>query len=64
MLGDGEIDTRTCGDIMKPRNGIQRSPCPETKPRKWEKLSTNKCIEKGVTPTVAIADKLKIGSKS
>jgi hypothetical protein len=64
MPGDGETDTGTCGDIMKLGNGVQRSSCPETKPRKWEKLPTNECIEKGVTLAAAIADKPKIGSKS
>jgi hypothetical protein len=49
---------------MKLGNGVQRSSCPETKPRKWEKLPTNECIEKGVTLAAAIADKPKIGSKS
>jgi hypothetical protein len=37
---------------------------PETKPQKWKKLPTNKCIEKGVTPAATIVDKLKIGSES
>jgi hypothetical protein len=41
MLGDIEIDARTCGDNMKPGNGTRRSPCPETKPRRCEKLMTN-----------------------
>jgi hypothetical protein len=63
MPGDGEKDTRMGGDIMKPRNGIRRSPCLETKPRKWEKLPTNQCIEKCVTPTTTITDRLKIGSE-
>jgi hypothetical protein len=31
---------------------------------KWEKLPTNECTKKGVTPTAAIADRLKIGSES
>jgi hypothetical protein len=62
MPDDGETDAGTCGDIMKPGNGIRRSLCPETKPRKWEKLPMNKCTEKGVTPIAAIADRLKIRS--
>jgi hypothetical protein len=64
MPGDRETDTGTFDDIMKPGNGIQHSPCPETKPQKWEKLPTNECTEKGVTPVAVIASKLKIGSKS
>jgi hypothetical protein len=61
---DGEIYAGTCGDIMMPGNKIRHSPYPETKPRKWEKLPTNECTEKGVTPAAAIVDKLKIGSES
>jgi hypothetical protein len=64
MPGDEETDAGTCGDIMKPGNGIRCSPCPETKPRKWGKLPTNEYTEKGVTPVVAIADELKIESES
>jgi hypothetical protein len=64
MPGDGETDVGTCDDIMKPRNGIRRSPCPETKLRRWEKLPTNEYTGKGVTPTAVIADRLKIGSES
>jgi hypothetical protein len=63
MPDDGERDVGTCGDIMKLGNRIQHSPCPETKPRRWEKLRTNECTEKGVTPAVAIANRLKIGSE-
>jgi hypothetical protein len=37
MPDDKEIDAEMCGDIMKPRNGIRCSPCPGTKPQKWEK---------------------------
>jgi hypothetical protein len=62
-LGDGETNAGTCGDIMMSGNGIRRSPYPETKLRKWEKLLMNKCTEKGVTLAVAIVDKLKIGSE-
>jgi hypothetical protein len=64
MLGDEEIDVGTCCDIMKPGNEIQRSPCPETKPRRLEKLPTNECTEKGITPVAMIADSLKIGNES
>jgi hypothetical protein len=64
MPDDREIDVGTCGDIMKPGNGIRRSLCPGTKPRRWEKLLTNECTEKGVTPAAVIADRLKIGSES
>ena len=46
MLGDEETDTGTYGDIMKPRNKIQRSPCPEMKPQKWGKLPTNEYTKK------------------
>jgi hypothetical protein len=58
---DGETGAETCGDIMISGNEMRRSPCPETKPRKWEKLPTNECTEKGVTPATVIADRLKIG---
>jgi hypothetical protein len=53
-----------CGDIMKPGNGIQHSPYPKTKPRRWEKLPMNECTEKGETPAAALTNKLKIGSES
>jgi hypothetical protein len=53
-----------CGDIMKPGNGIRRSPCPGTKPRKWGKLPMNEYTEKDVTPAAAITDRLRIGSES
>jgi hypothetical protein len=64
MLGDTETKAETCGGIMKPVNGIRHSPCPEMKPRKLEKLLTNGYTEKGFTPTVVIADRLKIGRES
>jgi hypothetical protein len=64
MLGDGETDVGTCGNLMMPGNGILRSPYPETKLRRWEKLPMNECIEKGVTPITVIVDRLKIGSES
>jgi hypothetical protein len=63
-LGDGETDVRTCGDIMMPGNRIRCSSYPGTKPRKWEKLPTNECTEKGVTHATAIVNKLKIESES
>jgi hypothetical protein len=62
--GDGETDVETCSDIVMLGNGIRHSLCPETKPLKWEKLPTNECTEKGITPAAAIADRLKIGSES
>jgi hypothetical protein len=64
MLGDGETNAGTCGDIMKLGNEIRRSPSPETNPRRWEKLPTNECTEKGVTLAAVIVDRLKIGSES
>jgi hypothetical protein len=64
MPDDEETDAETFSDIMKPRNEIQRSPCSRTKPRKWEKLPTNECTEKDVTPAAAIADRLKIRNES
>jgi hypothetical protein len=64
MPGDGETDAGMCGDIMKPRNGVRRCPCPRTKPQKWEKLSTDEYTEKDVSPTTMIAGRLKIGSES
>jgi hypothetical protein len=62
--GDGGTDTRTCSDIMKSGNGVWRSPYPETKPQRWEKLLTNEYTEKGVALAAVIADKLKTGSVS
>jgi hypothetical protein len=62
--GDGETDAGMCGDIMKPQNGIRRSPCLGTKPQKWEKLPTDEYTEKDVSPAAMIADRLKIGSES
>jgi hypothetical protein len=64
MHGDEETGTETCDDIMNPRNEIRRSPCSRTKPQKWEKLPTNECTEKDVTPAAVIADRLKIGNES
>jgi hypothetical protein len=62
--GNRETDVGTCNNIMKPGNRIWRSPCPKTKHRRWEKLPTNECTEKGVTLTVAIVNRLKIRSES
>jgi hypothetical protein len=64
MPGDKETDAEMCGDIMKPGNGIWRSPCLGTKPQKWEKLLTNEYTEKDVTPAALITDRLRIGSES
>jgi hypothetical protein len=64
MLGDKETYAGTCGDIMKLGNRIRRIPCPEMKPQKWGKLSTNEYTWKGITLTDVIADKLKIESES
>jgi hypothetical protein len=46
MPGDEETYAEMCGDIMKPGNGIWRSPCPGTKPQKWGKLPTNEYTER------------------
>jgi hypothetical protein len=62
--GDGGTNAGTCGDIMKPGNGVRHSPYPETKPQKWEKLPTNEYTEKGATLAAAITDKLKTESES
>ena len=56
---DGGTDVGTCGDITKLGNRILRSPYPETKPQKWEKLPTSEYTEKGETLATAIADKLR-----
>jgi hypothetical protein len=64
MPRDEETDAEMCDDIMKPGNGIRHSPCPGTKPRKWGQLPTNEYTKKDVTPTAAIADRLRIGSES
>jgi hypothetical protein len=61
---DEETNAKTCGDIMKPGNGIQRSPYPRMKLRKWEKLPTNEYSEKDITPAAVIADRFKIGNES
>jgi hypothetical protein len=60
--GDGGTNARTCGDIMKPGNGIRRNSYSKMKPQRWEKLPMNECSEKGVTLAAAIVDKLKSGS--
>jgi hypothetical protein len=62
--GDGGTDAGTYDDITKLGNRIRRSPYPETKPQKWEKLSTSGHIEKGETLAVAIADKLRTENES
>jgi hypothetical protein len=64
MPDNEETDAEMCGDIMKSRNGIRRSPCPGTEPQKWGKLPTNKYTEKDATLTAAIADRLRIESES
>ena len=61
---DEGTDVGTCGNIMKPGNGIRRSLYPETKPQRWEKLLTNEYTEKDVTPAALITDRLRIGSES
>jgi hypothetical protein len=61
---DEGTDVGTCGNIMKPGNGIRRSLYPETKPQRWEKLLTNECTKKGATLAAAITDKPKTGSES
>jgi hypothetical protein len=62
--GNRGTDVGTYNDIMKLGNGIRRSPCPEMKPRRWERLLMSECTEKGVTLATAIADKLRTGSES
>jgi hypothetical protein len=64
MPDDKETDAETCGDTMKPGNGIRHNLFPGTKPQKREKLSTNEYTEKDVTPATVIADRLKIRSES
>jgi hypothetical protein len=61
---DGGIDARTCGDIKRLGNGIQRSPYPRKNPQKWEKLSMSECTEKGETLAAAMADKLRTENDS
>jgi hypothetical protein len=64
MPDNEETNAETCDDIMKSGNGIQRSLCLGTKPRKREKLPTNEYTEKDVTLTAVIADRLRIESES
>jgi hypothetical protein len=61
---NGGTDAGTYGDIMKLGNWIRRSPYPETKPQRWEKLPMSEFTRKGVTLTAAIADKLRTVNES
>jgi hypothetical protein len=45
-LAGGGTDAEIFGDIMKPENGIWRSPYHETRSQKWEKLQKNGSSEK------------------
>jgi hypothetical protein len=58
-LGDRETNARIFGDITKLGSGTQRSPYPEMKSRKEEKLLMNESLEKGGTLADVIASKLK-----
>jgi hypothetical protein len=62
--GDGGTDAGTYSDILKLGNRIRRSPYPETKPQRWERLLMSECTKKGVNLTAAIADKLRTKSES
>jgi hypothetical protein len=58
-LVDEGIDAVMPGDIMKPENEIQRSPCHEMRSQRWEKLQMNESSGKGGIPADVIFGKLK-----
>jgi hypothetical protein len=58
-LGDEGTDAGIFGDITKPESRTQRSPYLGMKSRKWEKLPTSGCSEKGGILTDVTAGKLK-----
>jgi hypothetical protein len=62
MLGDGETDVETCGDIMKPKNGIRHNPSLRTKPRRWGKPMMKEHIENDASLAAATAVKLRNAS--
>jgi hypothetical protein len=58
-LGDEGTYAGTFGNITRLGSGTQHSPYPGMKSRKWEKLPTNRSLEKGGILTDVIASKLK-----
>jgi hypothetical protein len=58
-LGDGGTDAGIFDDIMRLGSGIWINPYPGMKSQKWEKLPTNRYLEKGGILADEIADKLK-----
>jgi hypothetical protein len=58
-LGDEGTDARIFGDITRLGSETRRWPYPGMKSRKWEKLPTNECSEKGGILVDVTAGKLK-----
>jgi hypothetical protein len=58
-LADGGTDAEIFGDIMRPENGIRRSPYRETRSQKWEKLRRNGSSEKEETLNDVTVGRLK-----
>jgi hypothetical protein len=64
MLGDGETDAETCGDIMKSENRTRHNPSLRTKPERWGRPLMKEHIENGATPIAVTAVKLRNASES
>jgi hypothetical protein len=58
-LADEGTDAEIFGDIKKPESGTRRSPCHETRSRRWERLQKNGSSGKGGIPDDVIVGKLK-----
>ena len=58
-LSDGGTDAGIFGDITRLGSETRRWPYPGMKSRKWEKLPTNECSEKGGILVDVTAGKLK-----
>jgi hypothetical protein len=58
-LAGGGTDAEIFGDIMKPENGIRRSPYHKTRSQKWEKLQKNGSSEKERTLDDVTVDRHK-----
>jgi hypothetical protein len=58
-LADKGTDAEIFSDITKPESGTRRSPCHETRSRRWERLQKNGSSGKGGIPNDVIVGKLK-----
>jgi hypothetical protein len=58
-LTSGGTNAKIFGNIMRPENGIRRSPYRETRPQKWEKLRKNGSSEKEGTLDNVTVGRLK-----